>query len=356
MKVINSNPKNYMVNPSKTHHNFYGVCINAINNNKTEISNKLECIKKIEQLKDEKLFKKKKKYHRSLSFLFNPQPIKRDIPTLQQILLRYKELDSLPKIEPQSQIINKINTNIIKEDEKNSKEEIMKLKKDLKPRKTRKTILYEPHNLKNSENLPKRYATFKKILEYLESNNITLKEYVEHNPFQTKPYQIPKSFEFLSAVKFKNYQFIREALKYSDKYLFCFDYYGQTCYHWAAKLGNIDLLAMLIDNGKHHNQKDFEGRTPLYLAAVNNDRAICEMLMRHRANVHLKDNKGLSAADVAGSKELKYYLGDFLSQPYSNPSHKQRIANLLREKENLIKYKIKMKKAEERKSLKENKK
>ena len=232
----------------------------------------------------------------------------------------------------------------------------MKLKKDLKPRKTRKTILYEPHNLKNSENLPKRYATFKKILEYLESNNITLKEYVEHNPFQTKPYQIPKSFEFLSAVKFKNYQFIREALKYSDKYLFCFDYYGQTCYHWAAKLGNIDLLAMLIDNGKHHNQKDFEGRTPLYLAAVNNDRAICEMLMRHRANVHLKDNKGLSAADVAGSKELKYYLGDFLSQPYSNPSHKQRIANLLREKENLIKYKIKMKKAEERKSLKENKK
>ena len=212
----------------------------------------------------------------------------------------------------------------------------MKLKRDLKPRKTKKTILYEPHNLKNSENLPKRYATFKKILEYLESNNITLKEYVEHNPFQTKPYQIPKSFEFLSAVKFKNYQFIREALKYSDKYLFCFDYYGQTCYHWAAKLGNIDLLAMLIDNGKHHNQKDFEGRTPLYLAAVNNDRAICEMLMRHRANVHLKDNKGLSAADVAGSKELKYYLGDFLSQPYSNPSHKQRIANLLREKNNSV--------------------
>ena len=88
-------------------------------------------------------------------------------------------------------------------------------------------------NKSRNQNIYKPYATFKKILEYLESNNITLKEFIERNPFQSRAYQIPKSFEFLSAVKFKNYKFVLEALKFSNDYLFCFDYYGQTAYHWA---------------------------------------------------------------------------------------------------------------------------
>ena len=208
-------------------------------------------------------------------------------------------------------------------------------------------IIFDSNTMSKTQNLPRRYAIFKKILEYLESNNITLQEYIERNPFQTKPYQIPKSFEFLQAIKFKNYKFILEALQFSNDYLFCFDYYGQTCYHWAAKLGNIKLLATLIDNGKHHNQKDFEGRTPLYLAAANNDRNICEMLIRNKANVHLRDNYGRSPADVAGNKELKYYLQDLLTQPYSNPLSKQRIANFLRERESMIQTKIKLQKFEE---------
>ena len=331
------------MNFGKTYHNFYSVCINAIKGNKDGIMNKNECIKNIEKLSDEKLHKKKPKKLRSLSYLYKPKSVKpkKELMTLQKILTKYKESEAPTQIQEKTDLNNFQSTEI------NNIEEIRKLKRDLTIKTSKKNVIIFDSNMSKTQNLPRRYAIFKKILEYLESNNITLQEYIERNPFQTKPYQIPKSFEFLQAIKFKNYKFILEALQFSNDYLFCFDYYGQTCYHWAAKLGNIKLLATLIDNGKHHNQKDFEGRTPLYLAAANNDRNICEMLIRNKANVHLRDNYGRSPADVAGNKELKYYLQDLLTQPYSNPLSKQRIANFLRERESMIQTRIKLQKFEE---------
>ena len=340
------------MNFGRTYQNFYTVCINAIKQNKNGIMNKLDCIKKIEKLSDEKLNKKKPKRRRSLTYLFNPKLIKernqQEPLTLQKLLSKYKE-NELKSKNPENKNINNIenNNNI------NSEEQILKLKKDLNnnDNKKRKTSIIFDINDYKKRSLTKRYSTFKGILEYLESNNITLNEYITHSPFQSKPYQISKSFEFLQAIKFKNYKFVLEALQYSTDFLFCFDYYGQTCYHWAAKLGNIRMLEILIDSGKHLNQKDYEGRTPLYLAAVNNDKAICELLVKNKANVHLRDNKGKSPADMAQNRELKYYLGDLLTQPYSNPASKQRVANYLRERESNIQIKKLKEEEKKRKSL-----
>ena len=187
--------------------------------------------------------------------------------------------------------------------------------------------------------LGKRYTLFKTILNYLESNNITLYELLRNNPFQSKPYELSDSYDFLIAVKFKNYNYVAQALQYSKKYLFSFDYYGQTAYHWAAKLNDLKMLKLLIDYGLYHNKKDFKGRTPLYLAAFYNHKEICNYLLINNGNIFLKDKNGLSPADVADNQELKYYLYDYMAQPFSNPIYKARIQSFLKNREERIKKK-----------------
>ena len=194
----------------------------------------------------------------------------------------------------------------------------------------------------------KRYTLFKTILNYLESNNITLYELLRDNPFQSKPYELSKSYEFLVAVKFKNYDYVIEALQFSKNFLFSFDYFGQTAYHWAAKLGDLKMLKILMEYGLYHNQKDYKGRTPLYLAAVNNHKEICNYLLINNGNIFLRDKNGLSPADVAGNKELKEYLSDYMAQPFSNPIYKARIKSFLKDRE----LKIKRRK-EEQENLKD---
>ncbi len=194
--------------------------------------------------------------------------------------------------------------------------------------------------------LGKRYTLFKTILNYLESNNITLYELISDNPFQNKPYELSKSYDFLLAVKLKNYEYVTEALQNSKKYLFSFDYFGQTAYHWAAKLDDLKMLKLLMEFGLYHNQKDFKGRTPLYLAALNNHKEICSFLLINNGNIFLKDKRGLSPADIAGSSELKYYLYEYMTQPFSNPIYKARIQNFLKDREERIKKKKKKEKEE----------
>ena len=193
-----------------------------------------------------------------------------------------------------------------------------------------------------------RYDIFKKINTYLESNDITLSECATFKPFQKKPYEISSGYEFLQAVKFKNYEFVIQALQKTKRFLFVFDYFGQTGYHWAAKLNDMRMLKILMDFGKHHNQVDFKGRTPLYLAALNNHKDICYYLIDHNANIHLKDKNEKSAVDVAVDKDLKYYLTEQMSQPYSNSYFKMRVAALLRQYDEKIEKKKQQKLEQEK--------
>ena len=202
-----------------------------------------------------------------------------------------------------------------------------------------KLVLNKSDQIKIERKLGRRYTLFKKILNYLESNNITLYELLENNPFQNKPYELSNSYDFILAIKFKNYNYVTEALQYSKRYLFSFDYFGQTGYHWAAKLGDLKMLKLLLEFGLYHNQKDFKGRTPLYLAALNNHKEICNYLLNNNGNIFLKDKDGLSPADVAGSKELKYYLYEYMAQPFSNPIYKAKINTFLKDRDERIKKK-----------------
>ena len=374
---------------NKTCHNFFSVCIKAIEDNKEGVINKNECIKNIMRLSELKFRPNHKKYFsRTAQMNYSPSLARTGLKFQSKNVMnkRRKLMDIIKECEKkeaqaqrgsskaQTKIsfsldkenkipvmnkeekkeetktntkdntqvnnINKVNTTKV-----NNNKDVRASDKRIRGRKSKK--LSSRISRPKIEDLTRRHAIFTKITEYLESNNITLFEFLRRNPFQKRPYQISKGYEFLEAVKFKNYTFVKEALLVSNDYLFVFDYFGQTCYHWAAKLGYVAMLTILIDYGKYHNQKDFKGRTPLYLAAVNNNREICDLLIRHKANVYLRDNLGNSPADVAGSKELKYYLGDLMTQPYNNPAYKKRVADFLRKREQFIEKKEMEKKFKE---------
>ena len=208
-------------------------------------------------------------------------------------------------------------------------------------------------NNKMKRKVGKRYTLFKEILVYLESNNITLHQMVTNDPFQHQAYMLPNSYEFFSAVKYKNYPYIRQLLNDDPNYLFCIDYFGQTAYHWAAKLGDLKLTKILLEYGPYLNLKDYKGRTPLYIGAMNNNKDVCNYLLSKGANIFLKDKNGLTPADAAGSPEMKSFLLDFMSQPFSNPIYKEKIKQVLLEREEKIEKNNKIKEEEEEKRKKE---
>ena len=103
-----------------------------------------------------------------------------------------------------------------------------------------------------------------------------------------------------------------------------------------AKLDDLKMLKILIDYGLYLNQKDYKGRTPLYIAAMNNHKEICTYLLSKGGNIFLKDKEGLSPLDAAGSPEMKSYLSEFISQPFSNPLYKERLKKLLLDREEKV--------------------
>ena len=96
------------------------------------------------------------------------------------------------------------------------------------------------------------------------------------------------------------------------------------------------MMQILLSFGMHHNQKDFKGRTPIYLAAANNKEDMCKFLLENHANIFLKDKENKTPVDVAGSIELKYFLKEYLSQPFNNPVYKLKMKKIFEEREGKI--------------------
>ena len=302
--------KNFESFKRKNQSIFYDICLKIIKKSNDNLPNKNEYINQITTLKTNYLNKTKRR--KKLS--------ERKYPFQKTILLSHRSIDDILK---ETKFKEKMKKQNIKLEEELPKIETKNIKKEVNPKIS-----------KFFQGKQKRYTVYKHITEYLESNNVTINELIEDNPFQSRPYYIQGSEEFFEAVKFNNYGKVKKMLEKNNKLLFSIDYFGQTAYHWAAKFSDIKMMKILISFGRHHNQKDFKGRTPIYLAAFNNKKDMCKFLLDNHANLFLKDKENRSPADVTENFELKLLLKDHMSQPFNNPVYKLKMKKILEEREN----------------------
>ena len=306
--------------------------INAVINNNNNMINKSDCINKILKYKNEKNAVKKEK--KKLSELIPKERPKHQKKIFRLIEEQLKEEEESKKLNEKILKENNENINNIKEiDQKNN--EIEKINNENENSLEKKDNLIKENN-KQKKPTRRFYRCLKSVLKYLEMNSLTLDDYLHNNPFQTHPFSLPYSEDFFSAIKFKDYDFINKCLDNSYLYLFCFDYYKQTPYHWAAKLNDIKLLKILIEKGKFVNQKDNKGRIPLHFAALNNNYDCCKVLIDNFGDSFVYDCYGKRPIDYAEEERVKIYLTESLEQPYNNKLIRKKIQILFKKREEKI--------------------
>ena len=94
--------------------------------------------------------------------------------------------------------------------------------------------------------------------------------------FSTIPYEKPNSREFFEAVKNNNLGLVEYYIVLNRYIIFDFDSVNihklkNTALHWAVRRKFYDISKVLIDNKCNLNARDITNRTPLYIAAVQND-------------------------------------------------------------------------------------
>ena len=79
--------------------------------------------------------------------------------------------------------------------------------------------------------------------------------------------------------------------------------------HTACRHGNCHIVVALIEvGGADVNQRGFAGATPLHLSAVHGHDAVAMLLLDNGANASLTDDDGLTASEVAKSRQLRSSL------------------------------------------------
>ena len=155
-------------------------------------------------------------------------------------------------------------------------------------------------------------------IKYLSSNGVTVRDYLEKNPFPQRPFELKGSEEFMDYVKFNNFEMVSQALDKSIKYLYQYDYFQQTAFHWAAKLGYERMLEMFLTFSKRCNIYDKKMRTPLYLAAMNNQKRCVELLLNRGGNPFLCDKDGKKPEDVTTNTDIKILLQTTSEKPFTD--------------------------------------
>ena len=139
----------------------------------------------------------------------------------------------------------------------------------------------------------------------MRDNQISLKELMNNNPINIKPFQLKESIEFLDAVKYDKFDQIENMLHDNKSLLFCFDYLNQTAFHWAAKRNKIKAMKILLTYGKCVNLLDNHKMTPLHLAAQNNNYDAAQLLCDNGANPLIENIDGKKASELTSEFRIK---------------------------------------------------
>lgn len=134
---------------------------------------------------------------------------------------------------------------------------------------------------------------------------------------------------------------VSQALDKSIKYLYQYDYFKQTAFHWAAKLGYLRMLEMFLTFSRRCNVFDKNLRTPLYLAAMNNQKKCVELLLSKGGNPFLCDKNGKKPEDVTTDTDIKILLQTTSEKPFNEIYKEDNKNGLNKEKGNRIKFKFK---------------
>ena len=158
------------------------------------------------------------------------------------------------------------------------------------------------------EKKQKRKRVLINTIKYLSLNNVSVKDYLSKKVFPSRPFELRGSEEFLDAVKFNNIEIIKEGLKRSPDYLNQFDYFRQTSFHWAAKLGYYELLKLFLKYSKMINTYDKDFRTPIFFAALNNHKKCVQILLENGGNAFIKDKHGNLPETVTTDESIRLLL------------------------------------------------
>ena len=181
--------------------------------------------------------------------------------------------------------------------------------------KTKKLLESHNKNAQNSDKKPndeknkkkKRFEILKHNLIYLRDNNVTPSEYLNNNPFNFKPFQVKESIAFFDCVKYDKLEEMENMLNTKDL-LFCYDYFHQTPFHWAAKRNKVRTARIMLLYGKCINLLDSNNMTPLHFAAQNNNYDMVQLLCENGANPFIKNFEGKKPSDLCTDFKTKSYL------------------------------------------------
>ena len=262
--------------------------INSLQKNQKEIPNFKECINKIQKEfnfsdslnnKNNSLLKKKNLIINNENFI---QMAEEKIKDLKEKYKFSKEMEKTKKN------VDKISMNSIQT-------------------KKKKIELFKTFNQFEFKKFNKRFKILQLNILLAKYNDVSIDDFLNNNPFNSKPFQLPNSIEFLDAVKYNKIKIVESFLN-NKNYLYVYDYYKQTAFHWCVKRNYSEMIELLLSVKKACNQLDINNCTPLAIAAKNNNFNMIQILMNNNANPLIPDDQGKLPCDLTTDIKCRLLL------------------------------------------------